>query len=86
MLVRSPNEIVKYDKYVGFEMHKRSEGFEMYKIFVEVVPRGRVEKSREVKRLEDAKYYKSPSFKNGHEVWEKNSNFICTIGKGARRM
>ena len=37
-------------------------------IFVELVPLERLKKSRELKRLEAAKYYKSPSFKNGHEV------------------
>ena len=37
-------------------------------IFVELTPLEMLEKLRELKRLEAAKYYKSQSFKKGHKV------------------
>ena len=40
-------------------------------IFVELASLERLKKSRELEPLEAAKYYKSPSFKNGQEVGEE---------------
>jgi len=58
-------------------------------IFVELAPLERLKKSRELKWLEAAKYYKSQSFKKGHKVW-KNWNFkkcfTIHLGNAARNV
>ena len=58
-------------------------------IFVELNPLERLKKSRELKWLEAAKYYKSQSFKKGHKVW-KNWNFkkcfTIHLGNAARNV
>ena len=48
------------------------------------IPLERLKKSRELKRLEAAKYYKSPSFKNGHEVWKKKFKFHLVHREGRK--